>query len=84
MLQAVVFVYAARDVLGAGTRLALFAFGLLDMLLLLILRSQVPFSTGIYFWSSLVWFGWYFYARRVYRRFLRSGVPAAAMPQTVA
>lgn len=82
ILQAVVFVYTARNVLRLGTKLALLWFALLDLLLLLILRSQVPFSTGIYFWSSLVWFGWYFYARRVYRRFLKAGVnaPVAAQP----
>lgn len=83
MLQAVVFVYTARKVLRLGSKLALFSFALLDMLLLLILRAQVPFSTGIYFWSSLVWFGWYFYARRINRKFLDSGVPASVAAQTV-
>ena len=34
-------------------------------MLLLILNAKVPFATGIYFWSSLVWFGWYFFGRRV-------------------
>ena len=83
ILQAVVFVYGARNVLRLGSKLALFSFALLDMLLLLILRAQVPFSTGIYFWSSLVWFGWYFYARRVYRRFLKSAVNAPVAAQAV-
>jgi Glycosyltransferase family 87 len=83
ILQAVVFVYAGRNVLRLGSKLAFFAFALLDMVLLLILRAQVPFSTGIYFWSSLVWCGWYFYARRVYRRLLKSGIHAAVAAQTV-
>lgn len=83
ILQAVAFVYTARNVLRFGSKLALFSFAVLDMLLLLILRAQVPFSTGIYFWSSLVWFGWYFYARRVYRRFLQSGTHAPVAAQTV-
>lgn len=82
VLQAVVFVYTARNALRLGSKLAVFWFALLDLLLLLILRAQVPFSTGIYFWSSLVWFGWYFYARRVYRRFLKSGVNAPVAAQT--
>ena len=77
ILQGVVFVYTARDCLRLGTKIVLFSFALLDVLLLLILRAQVPFSTGIYFWSSLVWFGWYFYVRRVYRR-----VPADIVAQT--
>ena len=82
VLQAVVFVYTARNVLQFGTKVALFCFALLDLLLLLILRAQVPFATGIYFWSSLVWFGWYFYARRIHRRFLKSGVKAPVAAQT--
>ena len=83
ILQAVVFVYIARNVLRLGSKLALFLFALLDLLLLLILRAQVPFSTGIYFWSSLVWFGWYFYARRVYRRVLKSSVDTSVAAQTI-
>jgi len=82
ILQAVVFVYRSRNVLRLGSKMALFSFALLDMLLLLILRAQVPFATGIYFWSSLVWFGWYFYARRSHRRFLKSGVKAPVAAQT--
>jgi hypothetical protein len=35
----------------------------LNLLLLLIVKAQVPPGTGIYFWSSLVWFAWYWYAR---------------------
>jgi hypothetical protein len=64
MLQGVAFVYQTRANMKISTRLFLLGFALLDGLLLLILRFKIPFSTGIYFWSSLVWFAWYVYARR--------------------
>lgn len=66
MLQALALVYAARDRLQIRSKIAIVAFALLNLLLLLILKSKVPFSTGIYFWSSLVWFLWYFQARKWY------------------
>ena len=68
ILQALVFVYAARANMKSRSKVALAVFALLDFLLLLILRSKIPFSTGIYFWSSLVWFSWYFYARSLNKR----------------
>jgi hypothetical protein len=64
MLQGVAFVYQTRANMKITTRLLLLLFASLDGLLLLILRFKIPFSTGIYFWSSLVWFSWYVYARR--------------------
>lgn len=64
ILQAAAFVHAARASLKVGAKITILIFALLDLLLLLILKSKVPFSTGIYFWSSLVWFFWYFSARR--------------------
>jgi Glycosyltransferase family 87 len=64
ILQAVAFVYQTRKKMNIATRMALFAFAFLNGLLLLILRFKIPFSTGIYFWSSLVWFLWYLYARK--------------------
>jgi hypothetical protein len=66
ILQAVALIYATRDALKLRSKIALVLFALLDLLLLLILKSKVPFSTGIYFWSSLVWFFWYFRARKWY------------------
>ena len=45
------------------SQLAIVLFVLLDLLLLLIVAFQIPPATGIYFWSSLVWFCWYLYAR---------------------
>jgi hypothetical protein len=68
ILQAAALAYAARASMKIRTRIALVVFALLDILLLLILKSKVPFSTGIYFWSSLVWFFWYFSARNRYSR----------------
>jgi Glycosyltransferase family 87 len=68
ILQALAFVYAVRNSLKASNKIVLIIFAMLNALLLLILRFKIPFSTGIYFWSSLVWFSWYFYARRLRRR----------------
>ena len=72
ILQAVAFVYQTRANMNIRTRMALFAFAFFNGLLLLILRSKIPFATGIYFWSSLVWFSWYLYARQ---RAIRLSVP---------
>jgi len=65
ILQAVLWVYRRKSTLRLGSQLAVFAFASLDGLLLLILRAKIPFSTGIYFWSSLLWAAWYWYARRL-------------------
>ena len=62
ILQAAVWIYLARKNLKVTARFAVFVFALLNLLLLLILRSKIQFATGIYFWSSLVWFFWYVYA----------------------
>jgi Glycosyltransferase family 87 len=64
MLQAVVWVHEKREQLTIKNKLIIGCFAALNLLLLLILKAKVPFSTGIYFWSSLVWFAWYFYTRR--------------------
>jgi hypothetical protein len=72
ILQAAAFVYASREAMKLRSKIGLVIFGILDLLLLLILRSKVPFSTGIYFWSSLVWFSWYFVARNWRTLALRS------------
>jgi len=65
ILQAAAFIYQARTALKVGNKIAISVLVLLDVLLLLILRARIPFSTGIYFWSSLVWFFWYFSAHRL-------------------
>ena len=63
ILQAAALVYSARKKLRLLSKIGLVVFALMDVLLLLILKAKVPFATGIYFWSSLVWFFWYFRAR---------------------
>jgi hypothetical protein len=63
ILQAAALAYLARGRLTFFSKICIALFALMDFILLLILRSKVPFSTGIYFWSSLVWFFWYFCAR---------------------
>jgi thiamine transporter ThiT len=78
ILQAAALVFAARAQLKAVSKVVLVGFACLNVLLLLILRFKIPFSTGIYFWSSLVWFGWYFYARRVQRKAVGAGAPVSA------
>jgi len=64
ILQGVLWAYRAKANLTLRSQLAIFVFACLDALLLLILKARVPFSTGIYFWSSLVWVSWYWYAQR--------------------
>jgi hypothetical protein len=68
ILQGVSWVYRAKPDLTLKSQLVIFAFACLDGLLLLILRAKIPFATGIYFWSSLVWVSWYWYAQRFRRR----------------
>lgn len=63
ILQGVVWVYQARAKLTLWSQLVIFVFACLDLLLLLLLRAKIPFATGIYFWSSLVWVSWYWYAQ---------------------
>jgi hypothetical protein len=64
ILQVVVWACNDRHRLTWKPKIAGIVFACLNALLLLILRSKVPFSTGIYFWSSLVWFAWYAYGQR--------------------
>jgi Glycosyltransferase family 87 len=67
ILPGVLWVYRAKPNLTLRSQLAISAFACLDGLLLLILRAKIPFATGIYFWSSLVWVSWYWYAQRFRR-----------------
>ena len=82
ILQAAALVYAARGNLRMTAKIGIAVFILLDVLLLLILKAKVPFSTGIYFWSSLVWFFWYFRARKWYSKNTESR-PATAPITTI-
>jgi hypothetical protein len=61
ILQGVVWV--SKENLKVRSQLIVILFVCLDLLLLLIVKAQVAPATGIYFWSSLVWFGWYWYAK---------------------
>jgi hypothetical protein len=76
ILQGVLWVN--RTKLRVRSQLVILLFVCLDLLLLLIVRAQVPPATGIYFWSSLVWFSWYWYARGFSRRADRE-VPESAL-----
>ena len=64
ILQGALWVYSSRSNLKLTSRIIVCIFAALDVLLLLILRAKIPFATGIYFWSSLLWAGWYWYAKR--------------------
>lgn len=71
ILQATVWILSPKLRTTLKTRFAITIFACLNGLLLLILFFKIPFSTGIYFWSSLVWFGWYVYGHRRWARFLK-------------
>ena len=62
ILQGVAWLSARK--LRLRSQLAILVFAIFDLLLLLVLNARMDVSTGIYFWSSLVWFSWYWYASR--------------------
>ena len=76
ILQGVLWLHRAK--LKLGSQLAILPFVCLDLLLLLIVKAQVPPSTGIYFWSSLVWFTWYWFAKSFRAEERQSIVPQEA------
>jgi len=61
ILQAAVWLNGAK--LRVRSQLVILLFIFLDFVMFLILWAQVPPATGIFFWSSLVWFSWYWYAK---------------------
>jgi Glycosyltransferase family 87 len=63
ILFAAMCVFGGKQKLGVITRIALVVFGFLNWLMLLLVASQIPLQSGIYFWSSLLWCAWYFYGR---------------------
>ena len=65
ILQGLIWLRGARR--GWGSRLVILVFVLLDLLLLLMLGARIPLTHASYFWSSLLWCGWYLYARRFAR-----------------
>lgn len=64
VLQVALWAYHTRERFTWKMKTVVILFACLNALLLLILWSKIPFSTGIYFWSSLVWFGWYVYGKK--------------------
>jgi len=80
ILQAALWVYNARQNTRIGTWIIAAVFALLNALLLLILSFKIPFSTGIYFWSSSVWFALFFWARRYSKLLSASPVSAGLVP----
>ena len=54
-----------QEKLKIGSQLVIVLFAFLNFLLLLMLWAQVRPAKGLYFWSSLVWFSWYWYASSV-------------------
>ena len=69
------WLYEARESTTVMTRVLISLFALLNAFLLMILSFKIPFATGIYFWSSLVWVGWFFYGRRRARLRSRTAGP---------
>ena len=63
ILFAAMCIFGGKQKLSITTRLALAIFGLLNWLMLLLVASQIPLQSGIYFWSGLLWCAWYFYGR---------------------
>jgi hypothetical protein len=63
ILQGLLWIHKVKDELSPRSQLILGLFASLNVVLLLILRAKIPFATGIYFWSNLVWASWYWYAR---------------------
>jgi hypothetical protein len=68
VLMGVLWVLRAKLQLTWKSHLAIFLFACMELLLLLLLRAKIPFATGIYFWSGLLWAVWYGYARRFRER----------------
>lgn len=65
ILQGVIWLHRAK--LGWGSWGVIVVFILLDSLLLLMLAARIPLTHASYFWSSVVWFCWYLYAKRFAR-----------------
>jgi len=61
VLQGVLWLRGGK--LKLRSQFVILLFACLNLLLLLIVRAKVDSFTGIYFWSSLVWFYFYWYAR---------------------
>jgi Glycosyltransferase family 87 len=56
--------WLAQTRLRLRSRFVVVCFVCLNLLLLLILNARIQVATGMYAWSPVVWFAWYWYASR--------------------
>ena len=63
ILFAAMCIFGENKKMPATTRIVLAVFAFLNWMMLLLIASKIPLQSGIYFWSSLLWFAWYFYGR---------------------
>ena len=63
ILFAAMCIFVGKQKLRVTTKIVLAIFGFLNWIMLLLVASQIPLQSGIYFWSSLLWLAWYFYGR---------------------
>jgi Glycosyltransferase family 87 len=67
LLPAILFaatcIFGGRRKIPVTTKILLVVFALLNWMMLLLVASQIPLQSGIYFWSSLLWCAWYSYGR---------------------
>jgi len=67
LLPAILFsamrMFDGKEKPPVGTRIVILTCGFLNWIMLMLLALQIPLQSGIYFWSSLLWCGWFFYGR---------------------
>jgi F0F1-type ATP synthase assembly protein I len=67
LLPAILFaamgIFGGKQKIPVTTRIAVVVFAFLNWMMLLLVASQIPLQSGIYFWSSLLWLTWYLYGR---------------------
>jgi len=64
ILFAAMCIFGGKQKIPVITKIVLVVFAFLNWMMLLLVASQIPLQSGIYFWSSLLWCAWYFYCRR--------------------
>jgi hypothetical protein len=63
ILYAAMCIFGEKEKMPTTARIVLAVFAFLNWMMLLLIASKIPLQSGIYFWSSLLWFAWYFYGR---------------------
>jgi hypothetical protein len=63
ILFAAMCIFGEKKKIPTTTKIVLGIFGFLNWLMLMLIAAKIPLQSGIYFWSSLLWCGWYFYGR---------------------